>query len=466
MKQTSEHTVLTVHTGEVIQEDYKGPGAVYHGYLFQPDAGKRVYTGEQCRTELDRVRRMGIRLVRTYYNYDMVWYKGEWNWESPAMTGFYRWLGELKEMGVKVIVNAAWNCPGDINSSHSWPWAVSPITVQGDWEASVQRYAWFISESVRQMIELRGFTNVEYLCMFTEPQRPGGRMLHAEPSYQWKGWRDCVKAAHERLVADNRRHLIKMVGPDEGSTATSVMLEWVTQNADEYIDIYSSHNYDPTGEPRDTYDDWCAWASAGEGYAKKTGKPYWFDEYGTFSEEARRGDWYGTLIAIAQTAFMNSGVQASLLWTLFDQQWPNNYTNNSDSFHDGEHRCGIAPTLRQSGIPHKAYYSFSLITRYFSGENSVVYKTSGSDGLHLAALKRGDGVISILVVNSNQQPKSFSLQLPGMSQLLYRHLYDPAAVIPDENADLIPADRTIAAGNGFTDELPAGGVAVYTSMKE
>ena len=117
MKQTSEHTVLTVHTGEAIQEDYKGPGAVYHGYLFQPDAGKRVYTGEQCRTELDRVRRMGIRLVRTYYNYDMVWYKGEWNWESPAMTGFYRWLGELKEMGVKVIVNAAWNCPGDINSS-------------------------------------------------------------------------------------------------------------------------------------------------------------------------------------------------------------------------------------------------------------------------------------------------------------------------------------------------------------
>jgi hypothetical protein len=48
---------------------------------------------------------------------------------------------------------------------------------------------------------------------------------------------------HERLVQDNRRHLVKLVGPNEGSTNYPVFLQWAAKEAAEYIDIFSSHNY-------------------------------------------------------------------------------------------------------------------------------------------------------------------------------------------------------------------------------
>ena len=60
-------------------------------------------------------------------------------------------------------------------------------------------------------------------------------------------WLDCSKAAHEALVRDSRRDLVKLMGPNEGSTVTSDMLHWVAENSD-FLDVYSSHSYQFTAE--------------------------------------------------------------------------------------------------------------------------------------------------------------------------------------------------------------------------
>lgn len=457
---------LRVYTNTVIQDNFLGANAVYHGFPYIPDKYHREYTDQQRETELSRLKAMSIKIVRTYYDVDFAWYNNEWNWQSPAMLGFYKWLDKMQEMGIKVALNAAWQCPSSINSTTKWPLEKSPLEVEGDWKASVANYAEFMYQSLYQMREVRGYKNVEYVLMFTEPQRTSGTLTSGGTQYE--AWLDCVKALNDKLVEKGMRNDVKFVGPNEGSTATSKMVEWVAKNADRYIDIYTSHNYEPSGSTMDTYDNWLAWAKTGYNFAKATGKPYWFDEYGTFNEAFRKEGAYGTLLATAQTAFMNAGLQTSLLWTLFDQQWPNSDASHGDSFHDGLHKCGVAPSLRESEIPHKAYYSFSMISRYMGGEGTKVYKVSDANGVHLSAAKLPDGNWSVLVVNSNSSRQSFSLTFDKtMNATFYRHLYDPESVVPNAFARVIGADKSFEKITaGFKDTLPAGGVAVYTTIPD
>ena len=132
--------------------------------------------------------------------------------------------------------------PGDVNEVGGFN-GKSPFKVEGDWLASTKKYAEWVSETLHQLVELRGFTNVTYIHLFTEPQYAMKFNYQIDNKHAYELWYDCAKAVNEQLVKDNRRDLVKIIGPNEGSTATSIMNKWVAENADEYVDIYSSHNY-------------------------------------------------------------------------------------------------------------------------------------------------------------------------------------------------------------------------------
>ena len=462
---------LSVDANTVVQSNFLGANAVYHGYSYMPDPDGRVYTEAQCKTEFDRVESMNLKIARTYYNYEYAWDGHSWNWDSEKMNAFYTWLREMKDRGVSVALQAAWWNPADVNGSVSWRPA-SPFVVTNasgiDWNATVQKYAAWVSESLHQMVEMRGFTNVQYLVMFTEPNNVTGTLPAGKDKNA--AWLDCVAAVHNKLTADGRRSLVKLVGPNEGSTTTSAMLSWVVQNADSYIDIYSSHNYILNWSGfYDSYNDWYKWAKTGIGYANSKGKPYWFDEYGVANESLRWTDGkYGTQLALAQTAFMNAGAQSSLLWTLFDQQWPGSHNTNGDSFYDGVHKWGLAPTLMQASVPYKSYYAFSLISRYMGGPGTKVYAATGANGVHLSASKLPDGSWSILVVNSNNTASDISIGITApLNKTFYRHLYNPSEVIPTAEAKIIGEDKVFTdVTTALDDTLPAFSVAVYTSLKD
>lgn len=624
-----------------VQTNFLGNNAVYHGYAGMPDSDGRVYSEELCELEADRAATLGVRVVRTFYKW-YAWDGEKWDWDNEECRAFYRWLDRMKKRGIQVSLNTGWWSPGDVNSTSCS--GKSPFEVPGNWEKSVENYAAWVSETLHQLVELRGFTNVTYLNLFTEPQRMAGKPTY-EGQTAFEIWRDCAKAVHERLLADHRRHLVKLIGPNEGSTSTSVMNRWVAQNADQYIDIYSSHNYQDfvvneeesesnmtlravmeyAGarmeqqvllKPHTDYtfsavveplvSDWmavsgsvlmgawnaeqhnkfsmitaggeptvrlnqasikmfdpafmkaepqeitctfhsgdadrcrigifsdiknkdcrlavyrCALTEAGKdenllhssdfskipGYAMhgpvdpiemcddgwrsigvsvkchndpyyffnecvKTSlhfipenKPFWFDEYNVRSERDRYdAPVHGTHLAANMQALMNAGVQSSLMWTLFDQQWPNNHANNNDCFVDGDHRYGVMPVLTRSLKPHPAFYAVGMVMKFMGGdEGTCIYAAEGEHMLHGTLSKMPDGNISVLVVNNKSKAEDFTVDLgETLGLTLNRYLYDPETVVPDERAELLPFDRRMEVGSTISDRLPANSLAVYTT---
>lgn len=610
---------LKIKNDNPIQENFLGNGAVYHGYAGMPDDAGRVYTEEQCNIEASRVADMKLKIARTYYTW-WAWdaKTNTWDWDNAIMTAFYKWLERMKNAGVTIALNTGWWCPGDILSNgHA---GKSPFTVEDDWNASVQNYADWVSETVHQIVEVRGFTNVKILVLFTEPQNPKCKL----ESYQ--RWYDCSKAAHTTLVRDGRRDLVKLMGPNEGSTATSEMLKWTAENASEFIDIYSSHNYqhernietklvktgvgvvsitrpggrvcrtvsikpntnysayadvllqnnnienhygithfgvfpddgrndihadkgfgpnyplvkgsfisvhpknlsenyerlsvefnsgDNTscvigyfhdvktfatsvveqivlkeegcdenlvpngffdngfdgwkimfgGSTIDSYFDFYKWSKTGLKYVPN-GMPYCFDEYNSAYSYDYSYDSHGAEVCTATVALMNTGVQFSLLWTLFDQQWPNNHSNGGNNFHDGDHRFGIAPVLRRSLVPHKSYYAFSLISKYVDGEGTKIYEGFGEKCLHTTMSVSPSGEITVVVVNYKDVDDDFIINFEkSLNGVIFnRHTFDPAKCIPDEKAEIIGVDKVFKnITNTLSDKISAFSVQIYTT---
>lgn len=612
---------LEIKNNMPVQDDFCGNGAVFHGYAGMPDHDGRVYSEEQCVIEAKRATDMKLKIARTFYG----WWAWEpmtntWDWDNDRMKPFYRWLQRMKDGGVTVALNTGWCSPGDINST-GWN-GKSPFTVEGDWDASLVNYGNWVSETVNELIIKRGFDNIKIFIMFTEPTRHSGK--HEKEPFDC--WHDAVKAAHTALVRDGRRDFVKFMGANEGTGITSHMLKWAADNADDMIDIYSSHTYQheanipnsykksgkfaatfamaggricrtvkikpntdyvlkaevffrkshkeksidgihfgafvdsgtgdihvpvgfgpnvPVAENsvitidadtlgseysfveikfnsgtaesttiglfhdvknlgmtcvdyfslseadsdvniiengdfskeydgwlvkfgggvKDAYLDWYKWAKTGLQYVPE-GKPYCFDEYNVVFDRDNSRDSHGAEIVTAAVALMNAGVQSSLLWTLFDQQWPNNHTTNSDSFFDGDHRCGVAPTLSRSLIPHKSFYAFSLISKYVDGCGTKVYEGFGNDCLHTTMSVSPKGDITIVVVNCKDIPDEFNIKfendLKGIS--LNRHSFNPSACIQNEKAEIIGTDKIFEnISESLSDKIPAYGVQVYTT---
>ncbi|MEE1025906.1 MAG: hypothetical protein U0L55_02715, partial [Acutalibacteraceae bacterium] len=160
---------LRINNVKPVQEDFWGNGAIYHGYAGMPDDAGRVYNEEQCIIEAERAAKMKLKIARTMYKW-WAWDEktNTWDWDNEIMTVFYKWLQRMKDGGVTVALNTGWCSPGDILSS-SWN-GKSPFTVEGDWEQSKKNYGDWVSETVKQLIIKRGFTNIKIFVMFTEPQ--------------------------------------------------------------------------------------------------------------------------------------------------------------------------------------------------------------------------------------------------------------------------------------------------------
>ena len=199
---------------------------------------------------------------------------------------------------------------------------------------------------------------------------------------------------------------------------------------------------------------------------ERPNKAFCYDEYNITYDRDNGHHEMGAELIDAAVAFMNCGVRFSLLWTLFDQQWPNNHSNNADSFVDGDHRCGLMPILTRSYVPHKAYYAFTLLSRYVDA-HSAVYEGIGENGLHTTMSVSRDGEVTIVIVNHKAEADNFSLKLEkAVDKTFYRHNYNPDTLVRDESATIIPADKEIPVADQISDTIAPYGVIVYTTKKD
>jgi hypothetical protein len=468
-------SVLRVHNDVVLMNDYKGVNGVYHGFAFMPEEIKKGMNDEDRQREFTRIKNMDLKIARTWYRPD--WSCGnslynKCNWESEKMNAFYRWLDKMKELKVEVALQAGWWFTKD-TYFHS-PDFGDKDPVGPDPENDPDRFATWVKESLHQLIEVKGYSNIKYLMLFTEPLNYNSGII-PKGFTQEEYYEKVCRKINDKLVEAGLRTKIKIVGPNSGSTRNAEWVGWSLKNINDIIDIYSWHDYNATRWHRE-YDGWKDIVDIGENKIEKTGKPFWIDEYGSAmpDENVRFQPDYGNYIAQCVAAFTNSGAQTSLIWLLFDQQYvdPGGNANNNDSFHNGVHRWGLAKwphdNLSEPQNPYPSWYAFSMMSKYLGGRNDTkVLKTNNADSLYVLATCPDNKELSIMVVNGSHWPKNIDVVLSTkINAVLYRHLYDPSTVKITKDASIIGVDKTTKnIENEFYDELPSRGVAIYTTVK-
>ena len=443
---------LFVDQGTVIQDHFLGLNAVYHGFTYLPESLEMGMTDHLRAIEMARVKESGISIARTFYRPDWAMGDGPWlapDWDSVRMQALYAWLADMQRLGVDVALNVGWWFPRDVIWNRDQHLASDPD--------DLQNYCRWLSESIHQIVQVRGFTNVKYLVMFTEPagnfgDTPSGKEV-------WDYYKEVLRAAHQRLLTDGRRQLVKMVGPNTAEAPT-----WLDRAAAELngvIDIYASHNYNFT-----SYREWYEMALSVQRAVAPTGKPFWIDEYGVQDFALRQRGGYGTILALANAAFLNVGAQSSFLWILNDQYYPPplKYHTNSDSFLDGKHSWGLFPWLPESQAVRPGWDAFVLLSRLLGQAGGKVLQTKGLAELPIAAVAREGGGLDVLVVNGGEQRREVAVGFSSKAvPPLYRYAYRP------QGAPLVHADEEAmpvqGAAGGLWDALSPGEVVIYSSRQ-
>ncbi|MBL7965831.1 MAG: hypothetical protein JNK09_02465 [Prolixibacteraceae bacterium] len=471
--------VLKVNNDTVLMDNFLGVNGVYHGFAYMPEQIKKGMNENDRQREFSRVKNMDLKIARTWYRAD--WACGnnmynDFDWETEKMKAFYLWLDRMKELKVDVAIQAGWWFTKD--TYFHVPEKDGKDTIGPKPDKDPERFALWIKESLHQLIQVKGYTNIKYLILFTEPLNyPAGIIPagYTEPEYYDKV---CTQI-HEKLVESGLRSSLKLVGPNSGSTDTAAWVGWSVRNLDKVIDIYSWHAYNGgkwNSNPPLEYDGWKNVVDVGRNKMKQTGKPFWIDEYGANrpDESLRFRADYGNYLAQCVAAFTNGGAQTSLIWLMFDQQYvaPGETTTNKDSFHNGVHRWGVVKwphdDVAEPENPYPSWYAFSMMSKYLGGRNNTkVYKTTNADSVYVVATQPNSGEISVMVVNASHTSRKVKVDFQNkINGSLNRHLYDPAKVVVSKEAVIPGTDKKIKiAKYSFSDELPSRGVAIYTTLK-
>jgi hypothetical protein len=466
-RERTHATMLSVDLSTVIQDDFLGVNAVYHGLAFMPEQVNRGMNAMDRAREFDRVDRMGLNIARTWYRPD--WACGSdlmnaFDWNSTKMNAFYDWLDEMQKRGVDVALQAGWWVGQDVLGD------VWYNQQKANWPTYLPRYTEWVSESLHQLIAVRGYTHIKYLVLMTEPIH-GYQKGNQPPDFatveDW--YKRIVQDLHAQLVADGRRTLIKTVGPNSEFGDEL----WAMNNLNTEIDIYSAHGYNEPG-----YNGWYSRVSAMERTIASTGKEIWLDEWGRAGEAYRDTAEYGWYLGQGVAASINAGNQTSLIWILFDQQYVSiddstvNNTTSDDSFHNGVHRWGLAywphDTVSNPTFVRPGWYAYSMLSKYMGGRNgSKAYATTSTESVKIAATRPNGTEYSFLVVNLGDGAQDITVNLGrAINKTLYRYTYDPANLpAADDKAPLLGYDKTFAnVGHSFSDSIAGKAVVVYSSM--
>ena len=469
-------TTLFVYNDSILANNFLGVNGVYHGFSYMEDPGVKTMTDQNRLTEFARVKNMDLKIARTWYRPD--WACGpnlynDFNWESKRMKAFYLWLDKMKELKVDVALQAGWWFTRDTYHNVQ----VAADKAKPDSEKDPVRFAQWVNESLHQLIKVRGYDNIKYLILFTEPLNYKSGIT-PEGTTELAYYDKICTEIHSQLTKSKLRSSVKLVGPNSGSTDTAAYVGWSAGHLNDVIDIYSWHSYN--GKQHNTnppleYDGWKQIADVGKGKIEKTGKPFWIDEYGASrpTEAVRFKPDYGNYLAQCVAAFINSGAQTSLIWILFDQKYPGSKTTNKDSFYNGVQRWGLTKSpqdsIENAGAPYPAWYAFSMMSKYLGGRTeTITYKTVSTDSLYIVATQPHGKETSVMVVNGAHSARKFSVKFSKeVNAALNRCLYNPAKISAPNKHEMLNFDKQFKKNrSGFEDEIPSRGVAIYTTIKQ
>jgi len=462
------NTYIKAKSNETVTEHYIGSCATYHGFAYQTFAEEMGLVGDVREREFERVRQMKLKVARTWYRPDF---------SRDMFKRFCLWLDEMKKQNVDVMLSASWFFTKDVwffsHENHSDPDYTSKLE---NFDKCCEKMASWIAKSLESFIVVRGYTNIKYLSLFTEPFSYASGPCPEGIDY-FEAYERCCRKINEKLIKFEVRDKVKLVGPNGIFTShDDNQLQRAIEKMDDIIDIYSMHTYawcDPSWQKNrgfymTGYEGWKSHAEYVRKIAEKTGKPVWFDEYGLsgdgrLAEGVRDSVWYGNYIALINAALINGGMNNTLIWTLFDQKYPYNITNN-DSFYNGVQRWGCCKmpgdSIKDSENARPSWYVISLLSRYMSDGDAKVVKCEFGEGICAAVTVTKDGRTSVLAVNMRDDSANVTIDVEASG--LKRYLYDPAALKPAPDYIMIEPDKKLDTAP-INDILPPYSVAVYSN---
>lgn len=489
---------LHVNNNKVITEHFRGINFIHQLYNYMPDKENRMNTPELIELEHETLRRMGVKQVRSFYGSSLSWdaEKGVHDFESVWMQAFYKNCKDMEKLGIEIGITPQWHLDGlwrAKDGEQGVNLGYNGCFVPDDEETTARNFAKFIKESV-EAFERHGITNIKYWYCFTECNNS---MLYTKNGASTSLGRRCynqvihyydlfVRAVDQGLKDAGMRDRYKIVGPcdnwraDDGSEPYSILTKHTAEHLADVVDIIGSHNGYDRADSFDQdafYDIPFPKLTDPKERAIALGKEYWADEFNVAlhsvysATEHRQSDnnpMRGVALGALVNSIMNMGyVHNVVLWALYSQQWPNWHNGGEKSeFVDGVQIVGYINNLRESTVPHNAWYACSLLSRYV-GEGKV-YDCVIDRPLYISAIDRTDGEFTVVVTCYQDETTDIEVTLANglHGKNLYRYLYDPKTVQPTAGCDMIDYDKVkTQVDDCFTDTLPGYCVAIYTTEK-
>ena len=496
---------LKVNNQKYVNDRFMGIGFIHQMFSYQNDKSGRVYNDRQRALELDTMKKMNVKTIRAYYGADYSWDPATHtrNFESEEMLGFYQACRAMESIGVEVGVVAQWSLKHFLAGSKDYD-SMSQFALSGlvtdDFDETCKNYREFIKQTVLAL-KAHGVNNVKYFFAYTECHNTfnDGKDINGNPvdyqhineDYEFEKlfpiYDKAITSLHNGIKDAGLRNQYKIVGPCDNWVNSwkefgySPLVDYTVKELSDVVDIIGSHN--DYAECKDLSDDifydipqerqeWTFNA------ARKAGKDHWIDEFNmrmdlsdSTAEERRlyadnpiRGVAAGAMV----NGLLNYGYADNVfLWTLYDEQWPDNTAGGIGSeFDNGVQLCGYLPCLFETSRPYKAWYAMSLMTRYIG--SGKIYECEVAYGLYISAIERDDGEITLLVTNYNMEdtPAEISFAKSVGGKNFYRYRYNNAEIKSAQGNEMIKADAVAEkVTDRFYDTIPAYSVTVYSTQK-
>ncbi len=496
---------LTVKNSKASPTYFRGINYIHQMASYYTDSFGRLYTDKQRQYELELMENMGVKMIRSFYGSSLTYdpKTNTQNYNSEGMKEFISACKAMDSIDIEVGATAIWSMRDLVDNEEStststFDLGAPGIVVKDDWDATVRNYRDFMKNTVLTL-KANGVNNMKYFFAYTECNNTftgDGLDINgekAETSLENREYEriyplfdTLITALDGGLKDAGLRNQYKIVGPcdnwrtDDGSEPISLLTKYTVENLADKVDIIGSHNgYDRANEYVDDmyYEMPPEKLTYPMEQAKKIGKEYWVDEYNVSVTQygyenvrlANQNPWKGVAAGAMMNSIMNMGdVSNIFLWTLWDEQWPDNTNNALDGeFDNGIQICGYLNCLFETQTPLVPWYSISLLTRYIGAGN--VYPCEGPGYVqYISAIKRDDGETTVVVTNYDIMEANvkinFEKSMGGKN--FYRYVYDFNTIEPASSYEMIAADAVAKnVTTGFYDQVPAGSVVIYTTEK-
>jgi hypothetical protein len=496
-----------------IIDSYRGMSAtVYHAFGFmKDDKTGRAYTDEMLDLEIDRLQRMGVRTCRTKVNTPWLWSQSANNWDLDSVRAnyFYDYCKELQSRDMNIVMQLGWDVEfvieiikggkdaqqetkyldgrGEDINGESVGYNLSGLDEYWT-RVTKAAYRWgYLYVNLINELKARGIHNVDYLMFFTEPSnRKADGSYHPEGAGPSAGnYTRLCRIIKDYLVdADVLDGILTMGGAQGGNN--DQLLRYILKTDPELFEINACHTYPSAQYITDNvyYDSAAEYFTRVMGAMHEYGafgkKEYWCDEFSARDAACNANrmqpdehPWYGLQGVVGALCAQSFGVSNIITWQAADQLWTDQ-TNTSGEFVDGIHMCGAMPSLFNSDAPRGEYYMWGLFSKYNGYQNGKVYKTDYDkeywfSGLHLGVLEHEDGNWTITVVNADSiEDRTFQLNLEkAIGKTLYRHSENVYTCQRNTGAIIADVDKVyVGVKDKLKDTLPAGTVAIYTTIKD